>query len=69
MDSFICKLSIGSNTNIQVFYILISTFEIARLTRLMFNYFRFILTLLHANAKASLIIFLKKNLKASKYLY
>ena len=66
MDSFICKLSTAFlgllskdqlNTNFQVFYILISPFEVVRSIGLMFNYFRLVLTLLHANVKTNLIIF------------
>ena len=46
-----------SNTNTQVFYIIISTSEVVCSTGFMFSYFRLVLTLLHANAKASLAIF------------
>ena len=59
MDSFprIIVKRHPSNTNTQVFYIIISTSEVVSSTVFMSSYFRLVLTLLHANQKASLTFF------------
>ena len=59
IDSFPRHIVKGyaSNTNVQVFHISVFTFEVVCPTGLMLNYFRLVLTLLHANVKASLTIF------------